>query len=237
MTDVRGEVAPDRSRRDEIRWGPGGNPLNETRGSQRVMASGAQVDRKTVHENNLQLRVLAVVLAALVAFPTAALAQSTIGVLGIAREIAPIERRLQDSREVVVRGYVFRTGTLNGRQVVVGRSGAGKVNASIVATLLITHFNPTAVLFSGTAGAVDPDLRPGDVVIGGTVVQHDVGSQTPNGLTRRGLRNAVTGELDPLMVPASDTLVALARQSAQGLTLPPVRTPDGDRVPDRKSVV
>jgi adenosylhomocysteine nucleosidase len=180
---------------------------------------------------NLQLRVLAVVLAVLVVFPTAALAQSTIGVLGIAGEIAPIERRLQDSREVVVRGYVFRAGTLNGRQVVVGRSGAGKVNASIIATLLITHFNPTAVLFSGTAGAVDPDLRPGDVVIGSTVAQHDVGLQTPSGIRRRGMRNAVTGELDPLLVPAPETLVALARQSAQGLRLPPVRTPDGDRVP------
>jgi adenosylhomocysteine nucleosidase len=45
------------------------------------------------------------------------------------------------------------------------------------------------------------------------------------------MRNAVTGELDPLLVPAPDTLVALARQSAQGLTLQPIRTPDGDRVP------
>jgi len=180
---------------------------------------------------NLRLRALAVVLAVLVVVPTTALAQSVIGVLGIAAEIAPIERRLQDSREVVVRGYVFRAGTLNGRQVVVGRSGAGKVNASIVATLIINHFNPTAVLFSGTAGAVDPDLRPGDVVIGSTVTQHDVGLQTPNGIRRRGTRNAVTGQLDPLLVPAPEALMALARQSAQGLTLPPVKTPDGDHVP------
>jgi nucleoside phosphorylase len=47
-----------------------------------------------------------------------------VGVLGIASEVAPIEKRLQDSRDVAVRGYVFRAGTLNGRQVVVGRSGA-----------------------------------------------------------------------------------------------------------------
>ena len=60
-----------------------------------------------------------------------ALAQSLVGVLGITREIAPIEHRLQDVREVPVKGYVFRVGTLNGRQVVVGRSGVGKVNAAI----------------------------------------------------------------------------------------------------------
>jgi adenosylhomocysteine nucleosidase len=182
-------------------------------------------------KTNLQLRVLAVVLAVLIVLPAAALAQSTIGVLGIAEEIAPIEKRLQGSREVVVRGYVFRLGTLEGRQVVVGRSGAGKVNAAIITTLLIGQFNPSAILFSGTAGAVDPALRPGDVVIGQTVAQHDVGLQTPNGIRRRGMRNAVTGAFDPLLVPAPETLLAAARRSAQGLTLPPIKTPEGDRVP------
>ena len=115
----------------------------------------------------------------LLVFPTGALAQSVVGVLGIAGEIAPIEKRLQDSRDVAVRGYVFRAGTLNGRQVVVGRSGAGKVNAAIIATLMIGQFNPSAILFSGTAGAIDPALYPGDVVIGGTVAQHDVGLERP----------------------------------------------------------
>ena len=158
-------------------------------------------------------------------------AQSVVGVLGIATEVAPIEKRLQESRETVVRGYVFRLGTLNGRQVVVGRSAAGKVNAAIITTLLIDHFNPSALFFSGTAGAVDPTLRPGDVVIGATVAQHDVGLQTPNGITRRGLRNVVTGERDPLLVPAPETLLAAARRSALGVTLPRVKTTEGERVP------
>jgi adenosylhomocysteine nucleosidase len=181
---------------------------------------------------SFQLRIRVVTLAILLlVLPRAALAQSVVGVLGIAEEVTPIEKSLQDSRDVVVRGYVFRLGTLNGRQVVVGRSGAGKVNAAIVATLMIGQFNPSALLFSGTAGAVDPALRPGDVVIGETVAQHDVGLQTPNGIRRRGMRNAVTGELDPLLVPAPERLLATARRSTQGLTLPPVKTPEGDRVP------
>ena len=111
----------------------------------------------------------------------AAQAQSIVGVLGIEREVAAIEARLQGSREVPVRGYVFRVGTLNGRQVVVGRSAAGKVNAAIVATVLIGHFNPSALFFSGTAGAIDSALRPGDVVIGTGVVQHDVGMVAAGG--------------------------------------------------------
>jgi adenosylhomocysteine nucleosidase len=127
---------------------------------------------------------------------------------------------------------VFRVGTLNGRQVVVGRSAAGKVNAAIVTTLLIGQFNPSAILFSGTAGAIDPALRQGDVVIGATVAHHDAGQQTADGLRRRGMRNAVTGELDPILLPAPESLLSLARRSAEALRLPSVKTPDGvDRPP------
>jgi adenosylhomocysteine nucleosidase len=155
-------------------------------------------------------------------------AQSIVGVLGIAAEIAPIERRLENSREVNVQGYVFRVGTLGGRQVVVGRSGAGKVNAAIVATLMISEFKPAVILFSGTAGAVDPSLQPGDVVIGATIAQHDVGMQLPDGIRRRGLRNAVTGSLDPLLVPAPESLLSVARRSAKELRLPAFRTVSGE---------
>ncbi len=178
-----------------------------------------------------RLRYHIVTLTLLFVFAGAALAQSTVGVLGIAEEVAPIEKRLQGSREVTVRGYVFRVGTLNGHKVVVGRSGAGKVNAAIVATLLIGEFKPSALFFSGTAGAVDPALRPGDVVIGATVAQYDFGLQTPKGIVRRGLRNAVTGELDPVLLPAPEALLAAARRSSTGLTLPRVKSADGERVP------
>jgi adenosylhomocysteine nucleosidase len=170
-------------------------------------------------------------IALLLAIQAALVAQPVVGVMGIADEIVPLEKRLQNGRDVTVRGLVFRTGTLNGRQVVVGRSPAGKVNAAIVATVLIGHFSPEAVFFSGTAGAVDPTLRPGDVVIGSSVAQHDVGLQTPVAIKRRGLRNAVTGELDGVLVPAPDPLLAAARRSIAGLTLRPMRTSDGERIP------
>ena len=171
---------------------------------------------------------IAVAVFVLVVVPSAAVAQSVVGLLGIAREIAPIEQRLQDVREVTVKGYVFRVGMLNGRQVVVGRSGVGKVSAAIVTTLLINQFNPSAILFSGTAGAIDPSLRQGDVVIGVTVGQHDTGMQTAAGIRRQGIRNPLTGAFDPLLVPAPESLLALARQAASTLRLSSVRTPDGN---------
>jgi adenosylhomocysteine nucleosidase len=160
---------------------------------------------------------------------TAGWAQPIVGVLGIASEVIAVEQRLQDSREVAVRGHVFRVGMINGRRVAVGRSGAGKVNAAIVATLLIGHFEPAALFFSGTAGAIDQSLHPGDVVIGTAVAQHDTGMMTAAGIERRGLRNGVTGERDPILLPAPDALLGAARAAAAGLTLAPATA--GGRVP------
>jgi len=173
--------------------------------------------------------VRVVALALFVLLPATTFGQSVVGVLGIAAEIAPIEKRLKDSHEIPVQGYVFREGTLNGRRVVVGRSGAGKVNAAIITTLLIGQFKPSAILWSGTAGAVDPALFPGDVVIGTTVAQHDVGLQLADGIRRRGMRNAVTGALDPLLVPAPAALLSVARTSSQGLKLPPIAASNGEQ--------
>ena len=158
-------------------------------------------------------------------------AQPAIGVLGIEREVAAVEARLQDSREVAVRGYVFRVGTLNGRQVVVGRTAAGKVNAAIATTILIGQFSPSAVIFSGTAGALDQGLYPGDVVIGTGVVQHDFGALLTGGIQRRGVRNTVTGELEPLMVPAPETLLSAARQAVAGLALKRIESSGAARPP------
>jgi len=43
------------------------------------------------------------------------------------------------------------------------------------------------------------------------------------------MRNAVTGNLDPLLVPAPETLLSLATSLSQGLKLPPVAAPNGEQ--------
>lgn len=167
------------------------------------------------------------VLCLLVVSVRSAAAQPPVGVLGITREVAFVEKLVKDSREVVVRGFVFHVGTLNGRPVVVGRTGPGKVNAAIVTTVMLSHFNPSALLFSGTAGAIDQQLRPGDVVVGATVAQHDTGAQTAAGLLRRGMRNTISGEIDPLLMPAPPALLTAARQAIAGMTLAQIPSPEG----------
>ncbi|HEU4622336.1 MAG TPA: 5'-methylthioadenosine/adenosylhomocysteine nucleosidase [Burkholderiaceae bacterium] len=74
--------------------------------------------------------------------------------------------------------------TVAGRQLHRGRfgttpgvavlSGIGKVAAALTATLLIERYDVTDIVFVGVAGAADPRLRIGDVVVASEFVQHDM---------------------------------------------------------------
>lgn len=76
----------------------------------------------------------------------------------------------------------FDVGTLDGHDVVLAGSGMGKVNATVVATLLADRFGCRTIVFSGVAGGLDPTLSIGDVVIADRVIQHDAGLLEEGGL-------------------------------------------------------
>ena len=142
-----------------------------------------------------------------------------IAIIGITSEIAPVEARMQAARVTRIQGVVFTSGTIAGIPIVAARSGAGKVNAAIAATLLVDHFMPSAVVFSGTAGAIDAELNPGDVVIGTAVGYNDFGDLTTRGFIRSPTRNPSTGQLDPDFFPADSRLLAAARRAAATVKL------------------
>jgi len=135
-------------------------------------------------------------------------------VIGIPSEIAPVEARLGDATVSRIQGIVFTSGVIDGTRIVAVRSGVGKVSAAMAATLLLDHFSPAAVVFSGTAGAVDAELDPGDVVIGVGVGYHDYGNVTVGGLVRSPTRDYASGKIDPAFFPASPDLLAAARRAA-----------------------
>ena len=172
----------------------------------------------TLRTTNL-LRIIVVLL--LCAAPSRHAAQAAqdraahpIGIIGIPSEIAPVEARLKAPTTTRIQDVVFTSGVIDGTPVVAARSGVGKVNAAIAATLLIDHFSPSAVVFTGTAGAIDPELNPGDVVIATAIGYHDFGDATTTGLVRSPTRNASSGRLDPAFFPADPALLAAARRAA-----------------------
>jgi adenosylhomocysteine nucleosidase len=170
---------------------------------------------------------------ALVGFTGAAATQQPSGrlvaVIGITREIAPVEARIQSPTVERVRGVTFTSGTIDGSRIVTARVGVGKVNAAVAATLLLDHFVPAAVIFSGTAGAVDPDLNPGDVVVGTTVGYHDFGAVTAAAFVRGPTRDSASGQLDPVFFPAAPELLAAARRAA--VAVKPSRLPGAEPGP------
>ncbi len=135
-------------------------------------------------------------------------------VIGITREIKPVEAEIESANTTTIQGLVFTSGTIGGVRVITARTGFGKADAAMAATLLLDHFSPSAVFFTGTAGAVDAELNPGDVVIGTAVGYHDLGDVLEDSFVRSPTRNPVSGRQDPLFFPAGTELLAAARRAA-----------------------
>ena len=76
------------------------------------------------------------------------------------------------SREKIA-GMEFYSGTLGSSDVVIVKSGMGKVNAGICAQILITHFGVNEIINTGVAGSLNPDLNISSLVIAVDCVQHD----------------------------------------------------------------
>jgi adenosylhomocysteine nucleosidase len=129
--------------------------------------------------------------------------------------VALIHSLIKQPKELIFQGIHFTEGTLNGRHVVLAQTGIGKVNAAITTTLLLDHFNPREVLFSGIAGGTDADLSPGDLVIGTSVAYHDYGTITPDSMMRRATLNPVTLQDNPVYFVCAKPLVQLAVETSK----------------------
>lgn len=72
------------------------------------------------------------------------------------------------------RGFCFYRGDLHKLDVIVLRSGVGKVNAAIGTTLLMEQFQPSMIFNIGSAGGFGRDLCVGDLIIANELRYHDV---------------------------------------------------------------
>lgn len=89
-------------------------------------------------------------------------------------EIELLREQIADKNEETVAGSVFITGTLYGKDVVLLRSGIGKVNAAMSTTILMERYQPDYIINTGSAGGYNPSLKIGDLVISNEVRHHDV---------------------------------------------------------------
>jgi adenosylhomocysteine nucleosidase len=89
-------------------------------------------------------------------------------------EVVLLRNEITDPTVITIAGSEFTAGKLGEVEVVLLKSGIGKVNAAMSTTILLDRFKPDAVINTGSAGGFDPALNVGDVVISTEVRHHDV---------------------------------------------------------------
>jgi adenosylhomocysteine nucleosidase len=98
-----------------------------------------------------------------------------IGIMGaMPEEVAGIVEQIETPRVRQIGGRDYIEGTWHGVEVVVVFSRWGKVAAAVTAAILLSRFEVEGILFIGVAGAADPALNLGDVVVATDLLQHDM---------------------------------------------------------------
>jgi len=89
-------------------------------------------------------------------------------------EIEGVVALLSNCVSISMGKRTYFSGQLNGIEAVVVFSRWGKVAAATTVTTLIHEFKITELLFTGVAGAISPELKIGDIVLGKRLIQHDM---------------------------------------------------------------
>jgi adenosylhomocysteine nucleosidase len=129
----------------------------------------------TTRRRRGRLPSLLLLLLAALSLPPAADAQDAGGRLdpkprvavisAFAPELKVLASRTEAERTVSANGVEFTLGRLAGEDVVLFLSGVSMVNAAMTTQLALDRFDVRAIVFSGIAGGVNPDLSIGDVVV------------------------------------------------------------------------
>ncbi|MFA5741426.1 MAG: 5'-methylthioadenosine/adenosylhomocysteine nucleosidase [Candidatus Izemoplasmatales bacterium] len=106
----------------------------------------------------------------------------------------------------VVAEKTFFVGTLSGKDVIIAKSGIGKVNAAVTTAILLDHYAVDFVINTGLAGGIAP-AKSGDIVIAADVAYSDVDFRVINPELSFGQM-----EGEPFLVASDIALIQLAKE-------------------------
>ena len=134
-----------------------------------------------------------------------------VGIIGAMEEEVKILRdKISNRQDLEIAGCEFYIGNIDNLEVVLLKSGIGKVNAAIGTTLLIHIYKPDYIINTGSAGGCNPNLKVGDIVISNELRYHDVDA------TGFGYQYGQVPGMSELYLP-DPMLVELAKSSADKL--------------------
>lgn len=98
-----------------------------------------------------------------------------IGIIGaMQEEITPLLNLFSTHTALAVGGNIYYEIPYKNATLYVAYSKIGKVHSAMTATTMIAHFGCEAIIFGGVAGALNPHLKIGDILIATKLCQHDV---------------------------------------------------------------
>lgn len=98
-----------------------------------------------------------------------------IAVIGaMEEEVELLRAKLENATSETIANSEYTQGTYAGKDVILLKSGIGKVNAAMSTTILLEKYKPDFVINTGSAGGYDENLDVGAVVISDEVRHHDV---------------------------------------------------------------
>ena len=98
-----------------------------------------------------------------------------IGIIGAMEvEVANLKQAMKNEKIIRKASVEFYEGEIAGKEVVIARSGVGKVNAAICAQIMIDLFGIDILLNTGIAGSLSAQIDIGDIVLSTDVLHHDM---------------------------------------------------------------
>jgi len=98
-----------------------------------------------------------------------------IGIIGAMElEVKQLKSKMTLERIVKKASMDFYIGTLSNIDVIIVRSGIGKVNAAVCVQILADLFKVTHIINTGVAGSLNPALDIGDIVVSIDAIHHDM---------------------------------------------------------------
>lgn len=130
-----------------------------------------------------------------------------IGIIGAMEvEVSKLKEMLQDTEIKNKAGMTFVSGSLNGKPVVVVRSGIGKVNASICTQILADEYKVNYIINTGVAGSLHNEINIGDIVLSKDALQHDMDA------TGFGYAVGVIPQMEKSIFEADERLIQIAEK-------------------------
>ncbi|WP_214480379.1 5'-methylthioadenosine/S-adenosylhomocysteine nucleosidase [Bacillus sp. SM2101] len=134
-----------------------------------------------------------------------------IGIIGaMEEEVIILRDNINNEQVSVIAGCEFTEGSLHGVEVVLLKSGIGKVNAAMSTSILLDRFDVDYVINTGSAGGLLESLNVGDVVISTEVRHHDVD------VTAFGYEYGQVPQLPPAFL-ADNNLLNVAEKAAENI--------------------